>query len=368
MMKVLNLLASGKTGGIEVLCKNIMLKSNGDNRICCLFEEGEIYNELKEQSKKIFSTVDMKKNLIKITNFLVEYCKIEQIDVIIIHHSGLACNIVYLMMMRRLKNVKFVRYLHECFNSDPFIKNEKKIIKIFLERKFMGKALEKSDLILYISKAVKKSFENAFNIKNKKNIVIYNGIPNNFFETNKNIVKENSINITYIGRLEKIKGVNLLVEAFEKVLKKNKNIRLIITGDGNERDNLEKKVKELNIGSFVEFTGRKQNVIPILDISNIFIYPSICEEGFGISVIEAMSRGCIPITFNKGGLPEIINDGENGIIVNEINSESLAKAIDKVINMNDEEKNKMSYEAKKRAEDFSIDRTIKLLEETLKTL
>lgn len=74
-MKVLNLLASGNTGGIEVLCKNILLKSKEDNRICCLFKEGEVYNELKEQSKKVFSTANMKKNFINITDFLVDYCK-----------------------------------------------------------------------------------------------------------------------------------------------------------------------------------------------------------------------------------------------------------------------------------------------------
>ena len=48
-MKVLNLLASGNTGGIEVLCKNILLKSKEDNRICCLFKEGEVYNELNNR-------------------------------------------------------------------------------------------------------------------------------------------------------------------------------------------------------------------------------------------------------------------------------------------------------------------------------
>ena len=62
------------------------------------------------------------------------------------------------------------------------------------------------------------------------------------------------------------------------------------------------------------------------------MYPSTWEEGFGISVVEAMARGCIPITFKKGGLVEIIQDGVNGFIVNNTESVELAEKIDYAIN------------------------------------
>ena len=62
-MKVLNLLATGGTGGIEVLCKNIAIESNIDNAFWFLFEEGEIYDELKKRGKKVFSSKN--KNILK---------------------------------------------------------------------------------------------------------------------------------------------------------------------------------------------------------------------------------------------------------------------------------------------------------------
>ncbi len=366
-MKVLNLLASGNTGGIEVLCKNILLKSKEDNRICCLFKEGEVYNELKEQSKKVFSTANMKKNFINITDFLVDYCKKEKIDIIIIHHSGLACNIIYLMLKKKLKNVKFVRYLHECFEGDPFTKY-KNPIKKGIEKKIMGKALKKSDLIIYISNAVRKSHESLFDVKDVKSRVIYNGIPDNFFEGKKIKDIDKDIKIAFVGRIEKVKGVNLLIDAFKKVLEHRSTAKLIIVGDGNQKNVLEEKTNKEGIGEQVKFLGRKKDVLPILDEANIFVYPSIWEEGFGISVIEAMARGCIPITFRKGGLSEIIENNKNGILVDEVSSDSLAKAILKVISMSDEQKKLLMEETIKRAKDFSLNNTINNIENSLKSI
>ena len=90
------------------------------------------------------------------------------------------------------------------------------------------------------------------------------------------------------------------------------------------------------------------------------MYPSICEEGFGISVIEAMSRKCIPITFKKGGIPEIISDGIDGFLVDKIDVIELKKVMEKVINLNYVEKIKES--AREKSEQFGIDNTINKLE------
>ena len=155
-------------------------------------------------------------------------------------------------------------------------------------------------------------------------------IKQKFFNNDKSERKDRNFNIAYIGRLEKEKGVNVLIDSIECLVKNNK-INLQIVGNGTERTNLENQVKELKITNLVKFIGNVDNVIPILDKSLIFVYPSLCEEGLGISVIEAMARGCIPITFRKGGLPELIDDEKNGLIVKEANKDSLANAINKII-------------------------------------
>lgn len=365
-MKILNLLETGQAGGIEVLCKNIVLNSKQDNRICFLEKKGEIYEELKRKNQKIFTTIELKKNIFKIVKKIERYCKSENIEVIVLHHEGIFCELIYLLLMNKLKDVRFIRYRHSCFDKYSY-ENNGNIFKRYIAKKITNKALNKSNLIIFVSKAVKESFNNNFKIKTKQKI-IYNGIPKEFLNNYIDKVNRDEINISFVGRLTKVKGINLLVDAFKDVHKNINGTRLIITGDGDEKENLKKIVKYLNLDNFVKFTGRKENVIPILDKTDIFVYPSICEEAFGISVVEAMARGCIPITFNKGGLPEIITNGINGVIVKETSSDALAQAIEYVLNMDDEEKNKMRLEARKKAENFTIDNTIQQIEKALKSL
>ena len=171
-----------------------------------------------------------------------------------------------------------------------------------------------------------------------------------------------------MGRLEKVKGVHILINAFEKVCKQCQNVKLTVVGDGTEKRNLEEQAKELIKNEKINFVGRQSNVIDWVDKSNIFIYPSIWEEGFGISVIEAMARGLIPITFKKGGLIEIIKNEENGFLVNEVNEESLANAIIKVIKLSEEEKLKIAENAKNVAKKFTIERTIQSLKKVYSDL
>lgn len=196
------------------------------------------------------------------------------------------------------------------------------------------------------------------------------GIPNTFFKEDKLVIKKDKkIVIGYIGRLENYKGVDLLIKSFFNLEKKLNDLFLSITGDGKELNNLLEIVKKNNIENKVEFNGRQENIIPILKNIDIFVYPSICNEGLGISIIESMSQGCIPVGFNKGGIPELIKDGENGFIANNITVESLSKAIEKAILIikkgEDESIRKMNIEM---AKEFSISNTINKLNYELKKL
>ena len=242
---------------------------------------------------------------------------------------------------------------------------EENIIKDFIVKKVMQKAINVSDLLLFISKAVEKTFAENFKIENKNKAIIYNGINNTFFD---NVLEERKMNIIYVGRLTKVKGIDILLKAFKKVYNKNINIITTIVGDGEERQNLEKMTSELGIQNNVQFVGRQANVKEWLDKNSIFIYPSIWEEGFGISVAEAMARGCIPITFKKGGLPELIENGKNGYLIDEVNEEKLANKISDILNLSDDEIKELRKNAIQTARKFSIDNTIDELEKQYKSL
>lgn len=229
-MKILNLLASGDCGGIESLCNNIDKFSDMDNYWVFLFQGGVIQEEMEKRNPlKVYKLFYKKYNLYKYIKEINEICKKEKIDIINIHHGGTYCNIIYTILKKKNSNIKFVRTIHSCYEDKYYL--EKNDLKNKLILYFLNKALQESDLIIFVSNAVKKSFEEKFELTEKNRIVIYNGIPNNFFDLPQIERKNKKIkDIVYIGRLEKAKGVDILIDAFSKLVKENNDVNLTIVG------------------------------------------------------------------------------------------------------------------------------------------
>ncbi|HPP86887.1 MAG TPA: glycosyltransferase [bacterium] len=194
-----------------------------------------------------------------------------------------------------------------------------------------------TDKIIAISNSVAEILKQN-NIQQNKILKIYNGIDIKKYsqkigEDKKQKIKEelnikNEIVLLTIARLEKRKGLNYLIEAVEKLRKIN--IKLLIVGAGKEYKNLTKQVEILKLTNKVLFTGAKQNVNEILQIADLFIMPSI-SEGLGIAIIEALAAGVPVIATNTGGIPEIVENNVNGILVEPQNSDALANAILKIL-------------------------------------
>lgn len=357
-MKVLNLLAEGGTGGIETLCNSIDVSNIIDNYWCFLIKGGEIANQIKERNPNKTIIFNHNKFLIvKTINKITDICQKEKIDIVVVHHGGTYCNMIFYYLRKRNPNIKFVRFLHSCYEEEYTLKNKYIQDKICLY--YFNRALQRSDLIVSVSKAVQESHEKIFDLSSNKKVVIYNGIGNEFY-TQKVTREEGSesgeLKIIYVGRLVKSKGIDILINAIAHLKKDRYNVRLTIVGDGEEKENLQKLVNILEIDAEVDFVGKKKNVIEYLDKSDVFVYPSRWKEAFGISVVEAMSRGCIPITFNKGGLPEIIKNNKNGFIIDEINGEMLARKIEEIINM--KSKKEIIENAIETSKEFTIINTI----------
>jgi len=153
--------------------------------------------------------------------------------------------------------------------------------------------------------------------------------------TNNFIKQKTQINILYVGRLSNEKGINDLLQAMYEIIKNyNKSkIYLHIVGSGPEEYFLKQKVKELGLDKIVNFHGfipRGDKLWKIVDSSDIFVLPSY-TEGLPRAVFEAMARG-VPVVCTKvGGIPEIIKDGINGLLVKPADITGLKNAIIKLI-------------------------------------
>ena len=139
--------------------------------------------------------------------------------------------------------------------------------------------------------------------------------------------------ILFVGRLIECKGIPFLIESFRRVLKNNINARLFLVGDGVEVDRIRENISFLNIEPYVFFLGYQENPRSFMSIADLLVLPPK-EEGFGRVLLEAMGAGTPVIGTNIGGIPEIIEHGTNGLLVDHGDIEALKNSIIKILKNN----------------------------------
>lgn len=132
-----------------------------------------------------------------------------------------------------------------------------------------------------------------------------------------------------VGRLSYEKGFDQLIEAYSKIY--TADVDLIIAGDGNEYDRLMKRIDELGLSNQVKLIGAKENLQDYYKQAELFVLPSR-NEGYPNALIEAMSMGCPSIAMDcEFGPSEIIENGRNGILVQDKNIRMLAASMSVVL-------------------------------------
>ena len=160
-----------------------------------------------------------------------------------------------------------------------------------------------------------------------------------------------------VGRLEPQKGYHHLLRAFARI-KKTRQCKLVILGEGKKRGELGNLARELGIKQDVAFLGFQKNPFKYLARSDIFVLSSLWE-GFPNAIIEAMACG-IPVVASScpGGVDEVIEDGFNGLLVLPADEKALANAILSIL---DDEKlaERLVKRGRCRVEDFSLSKKIR---------
>ncbi|MDY6854432.1 MAG: glycosyltransferase family 4 protein [Thermodesulfobacteriota bacterium] len=146
-----------------------------------------------------------------------------------------------------------------------------------------------------------------------------------------NEVKDN-YTCLYVGALRPTKGVEYLIHAIPHVLKQLPETRFLLVGDGPQKEEIERFIAEYEIDEAVHLEGYiPHDKLPLYyQRAHIFIMPSL-NEPQGIVTLEAMACGLPVIASNVGGIPEMVQDGHNGLLVPPKNSEALGKAIVRLI-------------------------------------
>jgi len=180
--------------------------------------------------------------------------------------------------------------------------------------------------------------------------VIYNGIDINRFQPNEEDKPKNEfIIMPGASRITQRKGLKYLIQAFQKVASRHPRLRLEIMGEGDEKNNLEKQVKEANLSDKISFLGRipQEKVAKYYQRASLFVLPSL-NEGMSNAMLEALASGLPLIATDTGGSKELITEKENGFIVKMKSAEDIAAKIELLFN-DPELRKKMAENSRQKA-------------------
>lgn len=157
------------------------------------------------------------------------------------------------------------------------------------------------------------------------------------FESLVNIHNNNSNKtkrLLFTGRLIKHKGILFLLKSIASLLKSNDEIQFDIVGEGPQRDEIEKFIKEEDLGMKVKVYGwsSSDTLKEFYKQASIVMFPSIYPEAFGIVGLEAMAYGKPVIGFNRGGVSTWLKDGVNGFLIRKEDTKGLIFALDRLLN------------------------------------
>lgn len=208
-------------------------------------------------------------------------------------------------------------------------------------RKKFFKTLQNSNKIICISEELCDSVIK-LNILEEKVIHVPLGVDIEVFKPrNRNKIK-NSLNLSdetvliYVGSLIKLKNVDKILQSISKIINNCSNFKLLIVGDGPEKENLIKISKKLNLDEHIKFLGELKGtqLVNIYSLADILILASY-TEGRPMVIYEAMASECAIIAPSVGGIPEQVIDGLNGFL---FDSQDYLMLENKIIHLLENEK------------------------------
>lgn len=166
----------------------------------------------------------------------------------------------------------------------------------------------------------------------RNHFTIYNALPAYVQIRSTPRLFSETITIGVVSRLEPIKGMDLVIPAFARIEKQHPSTRLLIVGDGSLRGMMEKQALDLTKKGNILFTGKQSpdTLQEMYDQIDILLVPSH-SEGFGLTAIEGMARGCVVIAARTGGLTEVIKENETGLLHEPGSIDSLAAYVKKIL-------------------------------------
>jgi len=249
------------------------------------------------------------------------------------------------------------------------MKKERSIFNLLIwiyENIFLKRTLDNSEKVICSSDFVKNDFLRKYF---KKTTTITPGVDLNLFKPSKYNLRNEILFVGSINKSEEYKSLEVLIKSILNVKSNIKDIKLIIVGSGDLVNYYKELIKKLDLRRNIIFTGNLygNKLVKTYQSSNILILPST-KESFGMVLIEAMACKKPVIGSDIEGIPYVIDNGKDGLLVPPRNPKKLAEAIIKILKDPRLAKQMGENGYKKVKENFTLDTQINKMNEILKNL
>ncbi len=269
---------------------------------------------------------------------LVEIALTQDLDLLHVHYAvpfaGAAYMTKQILLQQHNKHLPYIVTLHG--TDITLVGRDKSFAPV------VRFGLHNADAITAVSGFLRSETVKNFNISQERIEVIYNFINTSqhnreycnkaqyLDQWKKFLAPRNEFIICHISNFRPLKRIDVLLRAFKIVVDNGLNARLVLVGDGPERQNMELLARDLNLEDKALFLGVQEDIRDILCISDLFVLTSE-SESFGLVLLEAMAMGCPIVASNTGGIPEVVRDGVEGKLCPVNDVDAFAKAISQIL-------------------------------------
>jgi len=254
---------------------------------------------------------------------IIRYANATGID--LIHSHGYKSNILIGFIPRKIRKLPLVVTLHGWTSAG-------KLTKLRLYEWFDIKSLKRADAVVAVSKAT----ANHQALRRIRTEIIYNGISKTVFKgkdqlPNRQLVQfcENGFTIGSVGRLSPEKGYRYLIDAFSILAQRYRKIRLVIIGDGKERNDLQTRINKMELEKRILLAGYQPDAVQYIPLFKIFVLSSL-TEGLPITILEAMQAKVPVISTKVGGVEEMLANNKTALLIRKQDPIALSIAIQKL--------------------------------------
>ncbi len=316
-MKILQVIPYFCFGGAETMCENLtyaLLQRGHEVVVVSLYDEKTPISQRMEEAGIRILYLDKKLGMdVSMVPKLTKIMKQERPDVV---HTHLDV-VKYAALAAKLAGV--CRCIHTVHNvAEKEAEGlAQKINKVYFS---LGLAVP-----VALSPLVQQTISKTYGLPLAKIPVIYNGVDLSHCIPKAHYAAGEAVKLIHLGRFNEQKNHAGLLEAFQKISAAYPQCQLLLLGDGELRQDMERYANDLGIARKVHFLGSQSNVYPYLQEADIFLLPSN-YEGMPMTIIEAMGTG-LPIVATKvGGVPDMLTHGETALLT-AVDVDAVADAI-----------------------------------------